>query len=234
MQEKRPIPWSRLFVEGVAIVVSILLAFWIDAWWDDRQASRQEREMLLSLETEFEDLRERLDFWAGFNRETVALIERFLSAEAASMTQDQVENLLQRASISNVLDLGGPLEGLIYSGRLEQISDHEIRARLAKWPDWLEDIHTNDLSVRDYAMREIAPWLARRGIPRRLCPDREYSCGPNTPVEPEFLALAGDPELRAHLVTRRWVAGIVAEDHADARDEADAILAMIARRVHRL
>ena len=31
----RPIPWLRVFVEGVVIVGSILLAFGIDAWWDD-------------------------------------------------------------------------------------------------------------------------------------------------------------------------------------------------------
>jgi hypothetical protein len=31
------IPWKRLSAEGLAIVVSILLAFWIDAWWDTRK-----------------------------------------------------------------------------------------------------------------------------------------------------------------------------------------------------
>ncbi|NCF15412.1 MAG: hypothetical protein GWP62_08900 [Gammaproteobacteria bacterium] len=36
-----PIMWSRLFVEGVVIVVSILLAFAIDAWWDERRAAKE-------------------------------------------------------------------------------------------------------------------------------------------------------------------------------------------------
>lgn len=31
------IPWQKLVTEGIVIVVSILLAFAIDAWWDDRQ-----------------------------------------------------------------------------------------------------------------------------------------------------------------------------------------------------
>ena len=31
------IPWKRITVEAVAIVGSILLAFAIDTWWDDRQ-----------------------------------------------------------------------------------------------------------------------------------------------------------------------------------------------------
>ena len=32
----RQVPWLRVFVEGVVIVLSILLAFGIEAWWADR------------------------------------------------------------------------------------------------------------------------------------------------------------------------------------------------------
>lgn len=38
-------PWVRLFVEGVIIVGSILLAFGIEAWWDERR----DRGLLLHL-----------------------------------------------------------------------------------------------------------------------------------------------------------------------------------------
>ena len=36
MSIAQTIQWKRLFVEAVAIVGSILLAFAIDAWWEDR------------------------------------------------------------------------------------------------------------------------------------------------------------------------------------------------------
>lgn len=36
-----PIQWSRLFIEGFVIVASILLAFAIDAWWDERQEAEE-------------------------------------------------------------------------------------------------------------------------------------------------------------------------------------------------
>ncbi len=32
----RQIPWLRVFGEGLVIVVSILLAFGIEAWWAER------------------------------------------------------------------------------------------------------------------------------------------------------------------------------------------------------
>lgn len=52
MTNPRNIPWKRLIAEGGAIVVSILLAFWIDAWWNDRNEEIAFNENLLALEQE--------------------------------------------------------------------------------------------------------------------------------------------------------------------------------------
>jgi len=38
----RKIPWPRVLVEGAVIVGSILLAFGIEAWWDDRGEAVEE------------------------------------------------------------------------------------------------------------------------------------------------------------------------------------------------
>lgn len=46
MTDTKEIPWKRLIVEGAAIVVSILLAFGIDAWWDERNDLHRERAYL--------------------------------------------------------------------------------------------------------------------------------------------------------------------------------------------
>ena len=37
----KQIQWVRIFSEGTAIVVSILLAFAIDAWWERRSEAAQ-------------------------------------------------------------------------------------------------------------------------------------------------------------------------------------------------
>ena len=50
---KQNSPWGRVVVEGIVIVVSILLAFGIDAWWNDSQARDRERSYLVSLQQEF-------------------------------------------------------------------------------------------------------------------------------------------------------------------------------------
>ena len=54
MTATRSIPWPRILVEGVAIVVSILLAFGIQAWWEGVQEREEEQDALASILQEFE------------------------------------------------------------------------------------------------------------------------------------------------------------------------------------
>jgi hypothetical protein len=129
MTESPSIPWGRLTAEATAIVISILLAFSIDAWWDDRKDIAEERELLLGLEVEFVDLRARLDKWAERNRSAALLLERYLSDSVTEMDLKSVEWVFVSAYIANVLDQGGALDALLASGRLERIRDRDIRAR---------------------------------------------------------------------------------------------------------
>ena len=54
MSKVSEIPWPRILAEGTAIVVSILLAFSIEAWWTDRQEQAEQERILLALKKEFE------------------------------------------------------------------------------------------------------------------------------------------------------------------------------------
>jgi hypothetical protein len=232
MANSKTIAWRQISVETFAIVVSILLAFSIDAWWDGRKDRLQEQEILLGLEIEFVDLRGRLDHWGQYNRTGMGYIERYLSDAVSEMNREAIEATFGHASLVNILDQGGAIDGLIASGRLEIISDREIRARLIKWPDWLEDIHTNDLSARSYAMREITPFLSKHGFPRTVCPEEYfYTCSGPEAAPASYVRLAEDLEFRALLINRRAWMRAIARDHENAREEADEILNLIKARL---
>jgi len=49
----RQVPWLRVFVEGVVIVLSILLAFGIEAGWSERQERADEADAIAQLVTDF-------------------------------------------------------------------------------------------------------------------------------------------------------------------------------------
>jgi len=220
-----------LLLEGLAIIVSILLAFSIDAWWDDRKDRNEELELLVGLEIEIVDLRDRLDRWANINKSGIDSIGQYLSDSVTEMDLQSIESTFWFASIGNVLDQGGALDALFTSGRLERISDRKIRARLMKWPDWLEDIHTNDLSARGFSVSQIQPFIAKSGIPRTNCTDGRLFCSESGPVPPIYLQLAADTEFRALLMMRRSWMRVAARDHENARLEADEILIMIRIRL---
>ena len=123
------------------------------------------------------------------------------------------------------------MDALLASGRLERVHDREIRAHLSKWPDWLEDIHTNDLAIRDFSFREIAPYLADHGIPRQLCPEGEWWCVLTDAVPEDYVALADDPILKALLLFRRGMMLMSADDHEEALAEAQDLLELIRARL---
>ena len=57
----RQLPWLRITAEGIAIVVSILLAFGIQALWEERQERTREEALISGLLTEFHRNSQQLD-----------------------------------------------------------------------------------------------------------------------------------------------------------------------------
>lgn len=72
MAEAQTIPWKRISVEAAAIVVSILLAFAIDASWEERQSHQRQQELIRGLILDFESFAER-------SREELALVDGIVS-----------------------------------------------------------------------------------------------------------------------------------------------------------
>jgi len=222
------VPWLRLFTEGVVVVASILLAFGIDTYWSERKEANEEREVLIDLRDDFEDLRVRLSQWAAYNETGVRLLDLLLSDSLATVDRASADSALVLGMVTNVLDQGGPLEALFASGRLELIRSHEIRKRLGKWPDWLEDIHTNDLSRREDAMMNLVPLLTAHGWPDfDLWNCGSPPCAPAGDLPPSYLAMAGKPRLRAMLYLRKAYMGAARDDHADRISEVDQLLRLI-------
>ena len=61
MTTTQVLPWKRITVEAAAIVASILLAFSIDAWWQERIERGDESEQLDRMRAEFSQNIERID-----------------------------------------------------------------------------------------------------------------------------------------------------------------------------
>ena len=157
MATPESIPWKRISAESLAIVASILLAFAIDAWWNQRQDRESEQIALAGLLSDFRssrgELAERLQYleearhsFRGFLLATPEEIERLPEAAVA-----QIPNQL---SASATFDpYLGTLEAITADGRLGLVRSSNVRELLSKWAKIVGDSREDTLLVQSSSFR---------------------------------------------------------------------------------
>jgi hypothetical protein len=90
-------------IEGAVIVASILLAFGIDAWWEDRQMNAQRVELLRALESDFIETRDRVAAETAVATDLRDRAEAFMAAagDRLSLDPDSIR-FLSEAIVSGV------------------------------------------------------------------------------------------------------------------------------------
>ncbi len=158
------VPWLRVFVEGAVIVGSILLAFGIDAWWEERQERKEERVALEALRQEFvnniEVLRDTQRIHVDLAETADRLNELLLNA-ALGETIQVADSLLYVLIVYRTPDVAmGTLNTLLASGRIGIIHDRVIQQALAGWPAVVQEAVEEENLIRDYIVEELIPGLA--------------------------------------------------------------------------
>jgi len=166
--EKQKIPWIRVSVEAAAIVASILLAFAIDAWWEERLDRSDELQDLERLQFEFDSNISGINQMSVIYRvrETgIEILDQIADAQGRGANSIEVSVLkvyfLSTAPTFEAND--AVLNGLVQSGRLEIVRDSRVIVALASWERSLR----NYLEVAHRARRNsdtlLVPALAKRG-----------------------------------------------------------------------
>lgn len=131
--------------EVVAIVVSILLAFAIDAWWDERRDRLEEQRVVQQLTEEFEAVESQLDRYVAMDERTLRNVSRIDSLMQAALADGRPAVVARDSTLRWLVTQGTfaptlpTLDGLRTSGRLTLIQDEELVAALSAWPAALED-----------------------------------------------------------------------------------------------
>lgn len=148
MQVTRQIPWARILIEGAAIVASILLAFWIDAWWGGRQERQEERQYLIALKSDFEQTRRNLERSIESHRQASKQVLELL--EIVKGPRDSLSNSELVSYMSAVFTMDyptvvtGTYRDMVNSGDLRLIQSDELRLKLADfegvWDAYRENV----------------------------------------------------------------------------------------------
>ena len=160
MAEQRS--WSRLVLQASVIVFSILLALILDAAWEDRSERVEEREVLIGLEEEFEDLADGLNNWAlryvTWKAQTEWLLDSVRVGDILPVVR--VDSALVALVWPTTFDAGsGSRDALLESGRLELLRNRELRQRLSGWEAVLDETRDNEQAMRTFVLNVTVPLL---------------------------------------------------------------------------
>jgi len=209
MTGNRQISWGPVLLEGAVIVASILLAFSIDAWWDNRIDHQREREHLVSMRTEFQASLSGLDEVLSSIQGHAKNIETFIELLKASGDEPVMVpgSLLGSAITWRTSDVStSTVSALLASGELILLRNVELRENLAGLPAFLSDVTEDELIAQHFAESEMSVFLARKGLAEIAYANRSGVPGPegiqglNAPDE---ISVLSSPELVGLLTARR-------------------------------
>lgn len=129
-------PWARLVAEGVVIICSILAAFAIDAWWEERLEREDEQRYLTSLHQEFRQSLEIVVRRDAVRKEALASSKALIDQVQGAARATDESLLYDFSQLSMPLDIIPPravLDDLVSSGGTLLIRSDELRIALAQY-----------------------------------------------------------------------------------------------------
>jgi Tfp pilus assembly protein PilE len=145
--------WPRIALDVGVVVVGILIAFALNAWWEMRSASDREAAHLEALRSDLEANVRDLERLAG-RQATVASASLELLRVArgeATASRDSIDGLMSEVFSSNRFDASmGAYANLVSSGGLAQLRSPELRAALATFASMLDSRYDEQFSTAIY------------------------------------------------------------------------------------
>ena len=157
----------RMIGETVAIVLSILLAFAIDAWWQDRAEYREETSALRALRDEFEANREVLERFIAFHSDLQSSARAVLQLAAdptAETAAEEVDRLIVDITWwgSPVSFESAALDAVILGAKLDLLDNEALRRMLADWRSQLVSTSGQNAQEFEHFYGALLPVLRSR------------------------------------------------------------------------
>lgn len=232
------ISWPRILAEATAIVVSILLAFWIQAWWEDTQEREDEQFILISLLDEFHAKKSFLERHRSYNEwllDSVNSLNFVALGADNNLSRDSIEQLLGTMLYNNAKGLWSApvLNSVISSGDLASITNSKLRVDLGGWQHrfgLLDDYVAREV---DFYHQQFIPFLISNAfIPQMINSNKENPemDNRNTPKLPvlityDHLQMISKREFVNLLAERRiLISDIIHEAYLNIDEQFDLII----------
>jgi len=153
--------FSRVILDGLVIVTSILLAFGLDAWWASQQRDMQRDELMSALLAEFDASVQEFERVSDRNGEVIVAADSLLLLYDSGADLFVAPGLLANIVLVATMDPPtGTLNAMLSSGDIRLIENQELKALLAAWPAILADVIEEEQTTAKFVEEELIPHLA--------------------------------------------------------------------------
>jgi hypothetical protein len=223
---------SRLLLEALVVIASILIAFALDAWWDQRAERRTEAAHLRALQSDFEQNVARLER-AVRTEQRIAEASRGLlllaSTSAASPSNDSLSVLMARVFTSTRFDpVMGAYAAVVSSGGLAQIRDDSLRLALADFASYLEGRYFERYSDQLY-FDFVQSFTGQLGLSEAVLATDSSAALRKAGVSQAHTVLLQNPKFREHLALRYLAESDVAGSYRGLLEKANRVLELTRR-----
>jgi len=198
MTQVQKIPWQRISVEAAAIVASILLAFAIDAWWDNRQERQGVRDILFALHEDFQSGKSFIEYYRKMSVARVDSADQLLKASrggASSITEQEIDRLIGDLSFFSDTQImsEGSIDALLAGRNIGMIESIKLRRLISGWPAFLEYARYNLKPDYDFLASTWVPYLIDNANTTQIL--RSHTHTPGHPEEDwqQSVDLIGEP-----------------------------------------
>jgi hypothetical protein len=152
--------------EFLVILISILAAFSLDAWWQDRNAKIEFNNQQKSLLEEFADNRRKLDETIRHHEfaleETRVFLAALLDVPDGETTYIRAETIAVALATPTLDPSTGGLQSFIASGGLAEVQSGEARSEIAGWSGIVSDSSEDEVWAVDFVGNRLIPYLESR------------------------------------------------------------------------
>lgn len=237
MKDNEAMRGRYLVIEGGVIVLSILLAFGIDALWAQHQERLEEEEILASLKSDFvanlHSVTKIIEAHETFRDRVTALIH-LPPEKIRALSQTEISQLMLATANPWTYDAErGTTDMLVNGGKLGVLSDPELRESLLTFLNRIAD-STEDISylmqgAQDVWAAEIehgGPWSDPATEIGYVGEIRGLEFIPQATAE-DLLSVRSDPILMGHSKRFHINAAYYIEELNLIRDQIERVLALI-------
>jgi hypothetical protein len=239
MAESQKIPWKRLSVEAAAIVGSILLAFTIDAWWEDRTEREAEQWLLERLRADFLQIGADLEIVDEEHRKAsdacIALLKLVEVGEPLPMTPE-VDTMIARAFISSrTFNPGsGAVAVFLSSDASKLVRNQPLADLLVKWSGLVEELQEEEAQLQKGVSERWTPYLSSRtnlGPYIKAAADIMSGLPDDVSAMTQRAPVIVDSEFVNHILNRFTWQQIALRDIEPIQDAVDEILELLESEV---